>query len=315
MDDLLETVFAPSRAMSTPSAPSLHQPVMPAEVLQYLDPRPGRVIVDGTLGPGGHSAAILPRLMPDGTLIALDQDREVLALAERRLTEFSPRVTFRHGNFRDLPRILDELGMPRVDGAVFDLGMSSVQVDRPERGFSFSKPGPLDMRMDPSQGETAETLVNTRPADELATLLQTLGEERFARRIAQRIVQARQTGPITTTDRLADVVSRAVPPSARYGRLHPATRTFQALRMAVNDELGALTELLESLDACVNPGGRVVFITFHSLEDRLVKHAFVRGALEGRWSVLTKKPVRPSEDEVARNPRARSAKLRAAERR
>ena len=298
--------------MSAAPADAWHQPVMTAEVLQYLNPRPGRVIVDGTVGTGGHSLAILPHLLPDGKLIAVDQDRDALDLAARRLTEFAPQVTFHHGNFRHLPRILSELGMAKVDGLVLDLGMSSLHVDRPERGFSFSKAGPLDMRMDAEQDATADALVNTLSADELAMLLHTLGEERFARRIAQRIVQARQTRRFETTDQLADVVSRAVPASARHGRLHPATRTFQALRMAVNDELGALEELLNALGECLNPGARAVFITFHSLEDRLVKHALAQGAGEGRWRVLTKKPVRPSEAEVERNPRARSAKLRAA---
>ena len=298
--------------MSTRPAASWHQPVMSAEVLQYLDPRPGCVIVDGTVGTGGHSLAILPHLMPDGTLIAVDRDRDALELAAKRLAEFAPRVRFRHGNFRHLPRILGEAGAARVDGMVLDLGMSSLHVDRPERGFSFSKAGPLDMRMDAGQEDTASAIVNRLSADELAMILQTLGEERFARRIAQRIIQERRASPITTTTQLADVVSRAVPASARHGRLHPATRTFQALRMAVNDELGALTELLDALGDLLNPGARAVFLTFHSLEDRLVKHALAHGAREGRWSVLTKKPVRPSEAEVAQNPRARSAKLRAA---
>ena len=295
--------------MSAVPADSWHQPVMTAEVLHYLNPRPGRVIVDGTVGTGGHSLAILPHLLPDGTLIAVDQDRDALDLAVRRLAEFAPQVTFRHGNFRHLPRILSELGIAKVDGVVLDLGMSSLHVDRPERGFSFSKAGPLDMRMDTEQDATASALVNALSADELAMILRTLGEERFARRIAQRIVQAR---PLQTTAELADVVSRAVPASARYGRLHPATRTFQALRMAVNDELGALEELLNALREYLNPGARAVFITFHSLEDRLVKHALAQGVREGRWRVLTKKPVRPSEAEVEQNLRARSAKLRAA---
>ena len=299
--------------MSAVPADSWHRPVMSAEVLQYLQPRPGGIIVDGTVGTGGHSLAILPHLRPDGTLIAVDQDRDALALAAKRLTDFAPQVTFRHGNFRSLPLLLDELGLAKVDGVVLDLGMSSLQVDRPERGFSFSSAGPLDMRMDATQDTTAAALVNELSADELATILRTLGEERFARRIAQRIVQARQAHPLETTTQLAEVVSRAVPASARHGRLHPATRTFQALRMAVNDELGALEELLNTLGECVNPGARVIFITFHSLEDRLVKHALAQGAREGRWRVLTKKPVRPSDAEVARNPRARSAKLRAAE--
>ena len=298
--------------MNVRPADSWHQPVMSAEVLQYLNPRPGRVIVDGTVGTGGHSLAILPKLLPDGALLAVDQDRDALELAAKRLTEFAPQVTFRHGNFRHLPRIMGEPGIVRVDGLVLDLGMSSLQVDRSERGFSFSKSGPLDMRMDTAQDDTASTFVNALSAEELAVILRTLGEEHFARRIAQRIVQERRAHPLETTTQLAEVISRAVPASARHGRLHPATRTFQALRMAVNDELGALEELLSNLGDLLKPGGRAVFITFHSLEDRLVKHALAHGAREGRWSILTKKPVRPSEAEVEQNPRARSAKLRAA---
>ena len=257
---------------------------------------------------------ILPHLLPSGRLIAVDRDRDALALARTRLTEFEPQATFLHGNYRDLPTLLEPLGLARVDGILLDLGMSSVQVDRAERGFSFSREGPLDMRMDAAQETMAETLVNTLSADELALLLETLGEERFARRIARRIVEARRADPLTTTTQLARVVADAVPAGARHGRLHPATRTFQALRLAVNDELGALAAFLERVGELLNPGGRAVLLTFHSLEDRLVKRAFAEGMRAQAWTVLTKKPARPSEDEVSRNPRARSAKLRAIER-
>ena len=300
--------------MITEPAPMWHQPVMTAEVLRLLNPRPGAVIVDGTVGTGGHSLAILPHLLPDGTLLAIDRDRGSLELAKRRLAEFEPRVLFRHGNVRDLPAILRDEHLTGVDGLLLDLGMSSLQVDQPERGFSFSKEGPLDMRMDPEQGETAEDLVNRAGADELQRLFTELGEERYARRIAGRIVQERRRQPIGTTTRLAQVVSDAVPSRARYGRLHPATRVFQALRMAVNDELGTLRNVLVALPDLLAPGGRAVIVAFHSLEDRLVKRAFVAGSRERRWMPLTKKPLTPSDEEVARNPRARSAKLRAIER-
>jgi 16S rRNA (cytosine1402-N4)-methyltransferase len=285
------------------------------EVLQALHPRANTLIADGTLGSGGHSLMILPKLLPDGRLIALDRDPEALEAARSRLREFSPRVTFLHDNYRRLPDALAALGISLLDGLVLDLGMSSPQVDRAERGFSFLREGPLDMRMDPSQGATAEQLINTLPADELAAMLETLGEERFARRIARRIIEERRIAPLTSTTQLARLIAQAVPPGSRHGRLHPATRTFQALRMAVNDELGALEEFLAALPRLLSPKGRAVVLTYHSLEDRLVKRAFAQGGRDGLWTVLTKKPLRPAQEEVLRNPRARSAKLRAVERR
>ncbi|MBI4003492.1 MAG: 16S rRNA (cytosine(1402)-N(4))-methyltransferase RsmH [Candidatus Omnitrophica bacterium] len=296
------------------SSPAWHQPVMVEAVLELLNPRSPAVIVDATVGTGGHSLALLPRLLPHGRLIGIDRDPEALKIAGQRLTEFQPLVRLERGNYRDLPSRLTRLGARPVDGILLDLGVSSLQLDRADRGFSFAREGPLDMRMDPDQDTTAETLVNTLPADDLARLLETLGEERFARRIAQHIVQERRTHPITTTKQLARVMTRAIPAGARHGRLHAATRTFQALRLAVNDELGALTALLAQLPVLLKPGARAVIITFHSLEDRIVKRAFLEGQGRGVWTVLTKKPRRPSAEEAARNPRARSAKLRAVER-
>ncbi len=284
---------------------------MAAEVLHYLDPQPGEVIVDGTLGTGGHSLFILPRILPDGRVIGLDRDASVLSLAQQRLREFEPNVTVLHGNYRDLPDLLASAGVGPVNGVLLDLGMSSLQVDAAARGFSFSKEGPLDMRMDVEQETTAEDLVNTLRADELAMLLESFGEERFARRIAQRIVQARRQQRLTTTAELARVGAGAAPPAARHGRLHPATRTFQALRIAVNAELDALRALLARLEALLAPGGRAVVLTYHSLEDRLVKQTLAEGRRNGLWTLLTKKPARPTDEEIARNPRARSAKLRA----
>ena len=291
-----------------------HEPVMMAEVLRLLAPRPGAVVVDATVGMGGHSLAILPHLLPNGTLIAVDQDRAALEQAKRRLTEFEPRVMFRHGNFRDLSALLRTERFERVDGLVLDLGMSSPQVDDAQRGFSFLREGPLDMRMDPEQGRPASDFVNTLSADELSQIFTELGEERFARRIAARIARERDVEPITTTARLAHVVAAAVPSGARHGRLHPATRVFQALRIAVNDELGALSDLLGALPDLLAPNGRAVILSYHSLEDRLVKRAFLAGVPDGRWTILTKKPLTSDDDELARNPRARSAKLRAVER-
>lgn len=297
-----------------PASPAWHQPVMSAEVMRHLNPRAGAVIVDATAGTGGHSFAIAPHVLPTGRLIALDRDRQSLEVAAGRLKEFEPQAGCVHGNYRDLPDILQRLGIPAIDGLLLDLGMSSPQVDRAERGFSFLREGPLDMRMDAGQDMTAEALVNELSADELAMLFETLGEERFAARIARRIADERRTRRFTSTVQLAQAIAQAVPGSARHGRLHPATRVFQALRMAVNDEVGALGELLSALPALLRPGGRAVILTYHSLEDRPVKRAFAQGKQSGLWRVLTKKPLCATEDEVAANPRARSAKLRAIER-
>lgn len=290
-----------------------HQPVMAEEVLEWLRPRPGGVIVDGTVGSGGHSLCVLPKLLPDGRLIAMDRDPAALQLARQRLREFEPLVTFVHEDYRRLPDVLDRLGLSRADGLLLDLGMSSLQVDRPERGFSFSAEGPLDMRMNPQDATTASDLVNRLTVSALTDLFVRFGEERFAARIARRIGDARRRRPITTTAELADLVRRAVPPAARRGRLHPATRVFQALRIAVNDELAALEELLAALPGRLAAEARAVILSYHSLEDRLVKRAFAAGARDGHWTVLTKKPVAPSREECARNPRGRSAKLRAIE--
>lgn len=291
----------------------VHAPVMIGPVLQWLNPQPGQVMVDATVGAGGHAIAILPRLMPDGRLIGVDRDPEALDRSRTRLNEFAPQAPLVHGSFRHLPELLQGQGAARIDGLLLDLGISSLQLEDAERGFSFSHEGPLDMRMDRAHPTSAATLVNTLPADELATLISEYGEERYARRIATRIVQARAQGPIDTTTQLARLVVSAMPPRARHGRLHAATRTFQALRIAVNQELDALTEGLEHLSGLLNPGGRVVILSFHSLEDRIVKQVFARAAKAGWGRLLTKKPVRATQEEVAQNPRARSAKLRALE--
>lgn len=300
--------------MSAEPAVVWHHPVMGAEVLRLLNPQSGQTIVDGTVGTGGHSLMILPRILPSGRLIAIDRDRDALQVARKRLTEFEPQVTFVRDDFRNLATVLADLGLARVDGILLDLGMSSAQLDRAERGFSFAHEGPLDMRMDTEQDATAEALVNERSADELAMIFETFGEERFAKRIATHLVQARRQHRVTTTTELARLVVEALPPAARHGRLHAATRIFQALRMAVNDELGSLEAVLESLRTVLNPGGRAIILTFHSLEDRLVKHTFTQGMHDGSWTLLSKKPLRPLSEEVAANPRARSAKLRAVER-
>ncbi len=299
---------------SSPETSPQHRPVLVQETLNFLQPRPGAVIVDATVGLGGHSLAILPHLIPHGRLIALDRDERALELARKRLVEFDELVTFIHDDFRNLPLVLENLGIRQIDGVIADLGMSSMQVDSAERGFSFAKSGPLDMRMDQSQPLSAGSLVNTWSAEELQDIIGRLGEERFAGRIARRIAQARDKSEIRTTAELAEIIRLAVPPQARYGRIHPATRTFQALRMAVNDEVGALEQFLGSLHGLLRAGGRAVLISFHSLEDRPVKQTFAEGKRHGIWTVLTKKPCYASEQEISENPRARSAKLRAVER-
>jgi 16S rRNA (cytosine1402-N4)-methyltransferase len=284
--------------------------VLPAEVLHFLAPAASEVIVDATVGAGGHARLIAERVGPGGRLIGLDQDPAMLDLARPRLTGLP--ATLLHANFDRLRDALDELGVAAVDGVLTDLGFCSDQVDAPERGLSFSQPGPLDMRLDPTQGEPASALLRRLNERDLADLIYQYGEERFSRRIARRIVEARRARPLQTTEELAELVRRCVPrPKGRHHGIDPATRTFQALRIAVNDELGALDRLLEQLPRCLKPGGRAVLISFHSLEDRRVKTAFRDRSV---WEALTPKPVQASEDEVRTNPRARSAKLRAARR-
>ena len=287
-----------------------HVPVLPAEVLHWLDPRPGQVIVDCTAGVGGHTRLLAERVLPGGRVIALDQDEAMLKLARPRLVGLP--VTLVHASFEQLGDVLHEQGLTAVDGVLADLGVCSDQLADPDRGLSFQQPGLLDMRLDATRGETAADLLRRLPERELADLIYRYGEERFSRRIARRVVEARQREPLATTEQLAELVRRCVPrPKGKGGGIDPATRTFQALRIAVNDELGALERLLAQLPEWVRPGGRAVLISFHSLEDRLVKQAFRRA---DDWRVLTKKPVTAGDDEVRTNPRARSAKLRAAER-
>ena len=283
-----------------------HVPVLLEETLELLAVRPGGLWVDGTLGLGGHAEAVLRATAPDGRLVGLDRDEEALERARARLVPFGARVRLAHADYREIPA---RLGDERASGILLDLGVSSLQLDDAERGFSFQREGPLDMRMDRSARGTAAELVNRMREGELADLIHEFGEEPFSRRIARAIARARQTEAILTTTRLAEIVRRAAPKSRRPG-FHPATRTFQALRIRVNRELDGLGEALERAAACLRSGGRLVVIAFHSLEDRAVKQAF--RSLAGRgFSLLTKKPLRPGDAEVRRNPRARSARLRA----
>lgn len=292
--------------MSEPA--TVHVPVMLGEILNWLDPQPGRVIVDGTLGGGGHSRALAERVGPGGMVIAMDRDPAAIAAAEKNLAGLPLRAI--HGDFCDLPEALAELGLTVVDGIVLDLGVSSDQLADPQRGFSFFSTGPLDLRMDPLRGEPARRLIERLSAQHLADLIYAFGEERYSRRIARAIVERRRREPIQTAAELAELVRRCVPRS-RHERIDPATRTFQALRIAVNDELKSLEIAMSRLPACLRPGARLAVISFHSLEDRRVKEAF---RSDPRLTALTRKPVLPSLDEIERNPRARSAKLRAAER-
>ena len=288
----------------------VHVPVMLDEVLQWLDPRPGAVIVDGTLGGGGHTAALAERVGPAGRVVALDRDPEAADLARRRLAGLPVELV--HANFCDLPEVLAGLAVAAVDGVVLDLGVSSLQLADRQRGFSFSARGPLDLRFDPTAGQPAWRLLGRLSAEHLADLIYRYGEERYSRRIARAVVQARRSGPIRTAAELAELVRRCVPRRPGGGRIDPATRTFQALRIAVNDELESLEIALRRVPDCLRPLGRMAVISFHSLEDRRVKQAF---AGDERLEVLTKRPVRPTAREVAGNPRARSAKLRVAGRR
>ncbi|HUD21660.1 MAG TPA: 16S rRNA (cytosine(1402)-N(4))-methyltransferase RsmH [Acidobacteriaceae bacterium] len=289
-----------------------HVPVLLEDVLQYLNVRPGGVIADATVGLGGHSSAIAKRLGGAGRLICFDRDPQAMELAKARmdelraeLTDAMPEVVFHSRAFSELANVI---GPGSLDGLLADFGVSSLQLDEAQRGFSFRLDAPLDMRMDTRSGETAEQVVNQEDENELADLIYEFGEERRSRRIARAIVRAR---PIRTTAELAEIVSAAAP-SMKGDKIHPATRTFQALRIRVNDELGEIGSLLESAPSLLKPGGRLVLISFHSLEDRLVKDSFREAGRKKIFEVLTKKPVVAEEQEQMRNPRSRSAKLRAA---
>ncbi len=280
------------------------------EVLFWLRVEPGRVYVDGTVGLGGHSAAILERSAPDGFLVGFEWHAPSLSWAQERLKAYEGRFVLVRENFARVKEVLEELGRLPVDGLLLDLGVSSYLLEGSGRGFSFLREEPLDMRMDDRLTVTAKDLVNQLSPLQLEELIRSFGEEKFARRIARAICEARRKAPIRTSKELAEIVAQAVP-RGREGKIHPATRTFQALRLAVNQELENLKRFLEAAPEVLRPGGRLVIISFHSLEDRLVKHAL---RADERLRVLTKKPVSPSSEEVLRNPRARSAKLRAAER-
>ncbi len=300
-----------------------HRPVLATEAIELLAPRPGSLILDGTCGGGGHTEAIL---RTGADVLALDQDPDALEFAGARLTNFGRRVTLHRANFRDAGRVLDELGIAQIGGALLDLGVSSRQLENGDRGFSLMRNGPLDMRMDPRRELTASEVVNSYTEEELRNIFRELGEEPAARRIASQIVKLRQETPFRETLALAKAIEKTV---GRHGRRHPATQVFQALRMEVNDELGALAEGLLALTSRLEPGSRIAVITFHSLEDRIVKNFFRDRSREfldrPEWPaprpnpdyclrLITSKPIEPDAVEQRANPRSRSAKLRVAER-
>lgn len=289
-------------------ADSIHTSVLPAEVMSYLAVEPGMTVVDGTLGGGGHTRLLVEAVGPEGRVIALDRDP---AAIERGARELAGRpVRFAQANFCDIPEVLDALAIERVDRVLLDIGLSSDQLADDARGFSFDSEGPLDLRFDPTEGEPAWRMINRLRPETLADIIYEFGEERFSRRIARRIADVREREPIKTSRDLARVVMAAVPRQKPPQRIHPATRTFQALRIAVNQELKSLRIALERIPTRLTPGGRLAVISFHSLEDRLVKEAFRN---RQTWEQLTKSPVEASAEEVATNPRSRSAKLRAAQ--
>jgi 16S rRNA (cytosine1402-N4)-methyltransferase len=301
--------------MHTPPAAG-HDPVLLHETLELLNAQPGGTILDCTLGRGGHSSEVARRLAPGGTLIGIDADPRNLEFASRRVRHAAPQTNARffHANFAELDDVLDAAGIPAVDGILADLGLSTNQLFDEHYGLSFAQPMPLDMRIDPRITRTAADLVNTMREDDLANVLYELAQEHYSRRIARKIGDARRVSPINTTDRLADLVRSAIP--KRGGapeKIDPATRTFMALRMAVNREVENLAALLEQAPRRLKPGGRLAVISFHSTEDRLVKQAFRSAEQTGLLAILTKKPLAPADDELARNPRSRSAKLRVAE--
>jgi 16S rRNA (cytosine1402-N4)-methyltransferase len=313
------------------NSPVEHVPVLYDEVMAGLQVRPGGRHIDGTVGAGGHASGILEASAPDGQLLGLDADPEAIAFAREVLQPYGDRAILQIANFRQLGAVAASRGFDQADGVLLDLGLSSRQLADPDRGFAFSQSGPLDMRLDPRRGQSAADLVNDLPEADLADLLWRYGEERQSRRIARAIVAAR---PVTTTGQLADLVARSVARSTRskgrgQERIHPATRTFQALRIAVNDELDALTRVLPQTLEVLRPGGRLAVISFHSLEDRLVKRFFQREAQDcicppeapfctcqhrAIVEIVTRKPIRPTAEELTQNPRSRSARLRIAQR-
>ncbi len=292
----------------------LHKSVLAREVVSFLNPAPGQIIVDATIGGAGHSEQILHRITPGGMLVGIDRDEETLRLASERLRPFEGSFKLINKNFKYIKEILKDIGVNKINGIIFDLGISSIQLEAWQRGFGIKNDGPLDMRMDRCQSLTAKGLVNNLSEKELSSIIRDFGEERFHRRIAKRIVEERKKKEISTTTELRDVILRSLPYINNKSRIHPATRTFQALRIKVNDELGSIEEALKELPEILEKGARACVISFHSLEDRIVKNSFKEFKAKGLFNILTKKPVMADENEKISNPRSRSAKLRVGER-
>ena len=291
-----------------------HVPVLRREVLEYLDIRRGDCIVDCTLGLGGHALGILERIGAQGKLIAIDCDRQSLECARARLSAYAPQIEFVHENFRQLDNILKTLRIESVDGILFDLGVSGFQLDNPKRGFSFQNDGPLDMRLNQESMISAYDLINSLSEKELCSLLKNYGEERYAKAIAKGIISKRAVHPIESSQELKELILQSVPGSYRKQKIHPATRTFQAVRIAVNQELESLGLALEKSRLSLKPSGRICVISFHSLEDRIVKNSLRLAVQSGQMKWVVKKPLIPQPEEIQANPRARSARLRVAER-
>lgn len=310
--------------------PRYHTPIMLEEIIGFLNPSPGKIYLDGTLGTGGHAEALLKRSAPTGRVVGIDTDAESLEIARERLAPYGDRTVLVHGRYERARDILSRNDLSKVHGVLLDLGISRFQLEIPERGFSFSRQGPLDMRMDRTCGTPASRLLQELPEDCMALLFRVYGEERWARRIARSIVRTREErGELSTTRDLVDTVFRALPHQARRARIHPATRVFMALRIAVNQELESLEAFLEDLPDLLHPGGRCCILSFHSLEDRIVKQRFralekgpagfeapEEDGFRGKplFRQVRRKVLRPQEEEIRRNPLARSAKLRIAER-
>ena len=289
---------------------SPHNPVMADEVIQFLHPSPGEIVLDATIGCGGHSALILNHIKPDGILIGVDRDSETLKFTQEELKQFSNILRLSHNNFRDIDKILSGLEIGEIDAALFDLGISSYQLDKKGRGFSFTDEESLDMRMDVSSGPSAYEIVNRVKREDLERIIRDFGEERHFRRITRFIIEARQSKPIESSLELTEIIKRAVGRFYRAQRINPATRTFQGIRIAVNEELRNIEEALSKTVRLLRSGGRICVISFHSLEDRIVKNKFKEFKSEGLGEIVTKKPVTPRDEEKKENPRSRSAKMR-----
>ena len=295
---------------------TFHIPAMLHEVIDYLALKPGQVIVDATLGTGGHSLEILKKIIPSGKLIGIDRDEDSLNISRERLSDFSGNFELVHANFLDLDQVLSKLGIDEIDGIIFDLGISTFQLKNAQRGFSFQEEGPLDMRLDKDSYISAYDLVNNLNESEISDMLWSFGQERWHNRIAHLLIQERKIQPIATTRQLADLVTRAIPYKYRrsHYRIHPATRTFQAVRIAVNRELEIIESAIKKAVAILKTQARICVISFHSLEDRAVKQTFRQLKAEGIINIITPKPLTPLLSEIEANPSSRSSKFRVAER-